>query len=66
MITVVLLKFMFFLLVDGFCLRNDGAYLDVECADVAVVIAPEIRKGAWVTWRARDDEELGRPVGQMP
>ena len=40
--------------------------MDEERADVAVVVAPEVREGARVTRRAGDDEELGRPVGRMP
>lgn len=66
LITIVLLKFMFFLLVDGCCLRDDDADLDEESTKVAIVIPSEIRKSARVTRRAGDDKELCRPVGQMP
>lgn len=50
----------------GLGLGDDNACLDEELAKVAVVIAAEVRKGARVTRRAGDDEELGRPVGRMP
>lgn len=46
-------------------LRENHTRLDEECADVAVVIAPEVRKGASIAGRAGDDEELGRPSGQV-
>ena len=46
-------------------LRADYAGLDEELAEVAVVIATEVRKGARITRRAGDNEELGRPLGHM-
>lgn len=46
-------------------LRANHTRLDEERADVAVVIAPEVRKGASIAGRAGDDEELGRPSGQV-
>lgn len=39
--------------------------LDEERTDVAIVIAAEVRKGASIAGRAGDDEELGRPGGQV-
>ena len=45
--------------------RANHTRLDEERANVAVVIAPEVRKGASVAGRAGDDEELGRPGGQV-
>lgn len=46
-------------------LRANHTRLDEERADVAVVIAPEVRKGASIAGSAGDDEELGRPGGQV-
>ena len=46
-------------------LRANHTRLDEERTDVAVVIAPEVRKGASIAGRAGDDEELGRPSGQV-
>lgn len=45
--------------------RVNHTRLDEERTDVAVVIAPEVRKGASIAGRAGDDEELGRPSGQV-
>lgn len=49
----------------GEWLGDDDAGLNEIGADIAVVIAPEVRKGARVTRRARDNKELGRPIGNV-
>ena len=39
--------------------------MDEKRTDVAIIIAPEVRKSASIAGRAGDDEELGRPSGQV-
>ena len=63
--TIVLMFIILFSLVCGECLGDDDAGLNEERTDVAVVIASEVRKSARVTRRARDNKELGRPIGNV-
>ena len=47
-------------------LRADYAGLDEELAEIAVVIATEVRKGAWIARRRWNYKTFCSAIGQMP
>ena len=47
-------------------LGDDDTGLNEKCAEIAVVIPPEIRKGARVAWRGWNNKAFCGTIGQMP
>jgi hypothetical protein len=45
--------------------RHDDACLDEECADIAIVVAPEVREGAWIAWCGGNDKAFFCPLCQV-